>query len=709
LGYNDNLTGTWPVNYVTQANKIEILDDVTVVAAAAAKRADVVVMLSATLDAEIVTYDKDTNEFVAKQSGIASSHSKTLLEDSFKGNVQVVEDDEYFTAVTQIKDATKKTLTWTPVTGGNTYTIDGDTAISSNAASLFDLKDHQGKVYYVTDGSQKIARYIEVKSYTKSVTATPVVWDANSTKVVVNANTNYNAVKNTGAAVNITGATMRNTETTLYYNEDDLVYKVVPDMANIEKSYIVKTVGTSSVKVVGEGSTNKTLNIKDGDTLIYTSEGFITPSELKVGDAIQQVSDGTTAATDLYVKVDTVTDTLTKATSTKYTIGGKSYVVAANVVQIDSDYDSNDTEIGDIYGNAVTYVLNKDNTIATIIVDQTSTGTTLYGVVMGGDSSNSGFGNSSSDAKNVDIFTSEGKTVTYEIDSDADITLGTLQAAVGHAVEYKLKSNGKIKSFAQIGSIATTGGSMDIDTNGKVDIKDSARLVDNADTAYTLTSNVIIFEVKEDDGDIEAAVVTRSSLLSDDNIEPSTLNEGGSNEVAAYVEYLKNTNGAIKVLAYTANTSSIKYGVVSSDVYSDGDYDDAITLLGDDTVYEIKGASVIAASAVKSGDFISYTVSGNTIDIKTRIANKGGLYGAGTNEVTGRNESGKTGYISFVVDGTDYFTDEDTQVYLMGSNGSYAEATVDDIVKNDYVYVIIEDGDEYVSVVLVDEYHNYND
>ena len=68
LGYNDNLTGAWPVNYVTKANQINILDDVNIVASAAAKRGDIVIMMSETLDSDLVTYDKDTNEFVKKQT-----------------------------------------------------------------------------------------------------------------------------------------------------------------------------------------------------------------------------------------------------------------------------------------------------------------------------------------------------------------------------------------------------------------------------------------------------------------------------------------------------------------------------------------------------------------------------------------------------------------------------------------------------------------
>ena len=76
LGYNDNLTGPWPINYINQAIKLDILEDVENFSAnAPATRSDVAIILAAALDTEMVKWDKDTEEFVGKDV--------TLLEDSF--------------------------------------------------------------------------------------------------------------------------------------------------------------------------------------------------------------------------------------------------------------------------------------------------------------------------------------------------------------------------------------------------------------------------------------------------------------------------------------------------------------------------------------------------------------------------------------------------------------------------------------------------
>ena len=70
--------------------------------------------------------------------------------------------------------------------------VDKDTAVSYNATDLFNLENHQGKVYYVKGNDGKLyARFIEVESYVQTVTDTPKATESGS-RVQVN-KTNYNA------------------------------------------------------------------------------------------------------------------------------------------------------------------------------------------------------------------------------------------------------------------------------------------------------------------------------------------------------------------------------------------------------------------------------------------------------------------------------------------------------------------------------------
>jgi hypothetical protein len=745
LGYNDNLTGTWPVNYVNQANKIEILDDVTITASAAAKRADVVVMLSATLDANLVTYDKDTNEFVNKQTtkGGQDEEEITLLKDSFKGKYveyKIAADGTLNTmsAPNQVRDAADKTMNWT--VDGKTLIVDSDTAVSSNVSDILAVSDQLGKIYYVQDGSKYYARFVEVKSYTKTVTDAPSV-DGSKIKV---GSTSYNAiatklteggVTTTSVANDLTAnaaAGNKNSNYTLYFNDDDQVYKVKSDMDKSGDSYFVKSVGTNTVRVVG--NTEKTLNIKDSDTIIWTSEGFINPSALKVGDTIQTV--GSNA--NLYKMVSSATGTLASTTSTKVKIGGSNFVIGGDIDSklYDENYDGDTgVSIDDVYGNEVTYVLNKDNTVAAIIVGETSTGTKLYGIFVDTETNSTSL--AGGQASSITIFTSEGKTVTYTINKDkkAKINDEVLQVSggtspiLGLPVEYKVNKSGEVTSVAVFTRDMLNGASQTSAPDQEIEVDNNKYLKVTAGgttTTYTLASNAIIFEVNDDNGDVDASVVTRASVLSGGDFTPgnialtgSSINQDAANSnrgTFTYAYMVPTTTGGntIKVLAYT-NSSSNKYhyGVVDTYNFKGADYDNSITFNGDETVYELDRTGTPVASA--NGAFVVYTKSGDTVTIVSSFKDKDDF------EAGVLISSVSDGLINFdsaledVIDldgnavaAQNVPTNDSTLIYVLdASTGKFVEGTADSIVKNGYAYVPVLDDDGYATVVIVDEYNDY--
>lgn len=802
LGYNDNLTGSWPVNYVTKANQINILDDVNIVASAAAKRGDIVVMLSATLDTDIVTYDKDTNEFVKKQTTKSGSGYNnnfiTLLEDSFEGAYLEVES---FPAVTQIRDAAAQTLNW-PVNGQATsgssnkvsynFIIDENTAVSHNAEGLFDLENHQGNVYFIKDNDGKYyARFIEVESYTQTVTDAPQKQNKADTKITVN-KTNYNALGakdgndlvtwgDVAKGTNGLGAgSTKNTNYTLYFNDDDQIYRVMSDKdfdKESDKVYYVRSVNNNSVRLVGAyakdvnasaGSPNKTANMSDADTLIWDGSKFIAPSDLEVGDALRQINDG-----ELYVKVADMSGDFTRYTwdNGKATIGGKSYVIPGSKVGADADkqetsitfYDEkledSEADLDDVYGNNVHYILNKNNTIAAIIVDETSTGTTLYGIVVGGDSTNATWG--SGNTNSITLFNQEGYTITYDFNKDCDYYTmvngkadntgdngdkPTPEKWMGRLVEFKLNSNGEIKEI-----ILVTGAknSLAFTATDDIEILNNSYLRDSDKNSYALASNVVIFEVGEDGEDFDPSLITRSSLLGGGDFAPEDLEKvelgyGIETGMNAYATFDTNTSGAIKVLAYTtANTSNYHYGVVKSYNFKDADHTKAITLVGDDSVYDLGSGTKSKADA-----FIVYTLSGDKITPVYSFNNDKYLSQAnGAKRVTGYNsglitvEDGWTNGTdnkaanktsvnnvyntsddtkSWVIENnqtpsngektTTVMTDNNTVVYIINATtGDYEEGSLSDISKNAYIYVPVIDKDGYADIVLVDEYTQYKD
>ena len=716
LGYNDNLTGTWPVNYVTQANKDGILDNVTINAAAAAKRADVVVMLDDTLDTDIVTYDKDTNEFVKKQTTKSGSSWITLMEDSFKGNYYEVKGNNKFDAIDQVRDAAKKQLNWDVVytytdsnnheaTGSATLIIDSETRVSANGGTLFDLEDHQGKVYFIKDNDKLYARFIEVGSYTKTVAGKPTYTEGNDKKVTVDKDS-YNPAK----TLNTITLGKKNSNYVMYFNDDDQVYAVKSDKDYDEKAYYVKAINNTTMRLVGDKKPSTTVSLNK-DMLIYDEDKFVVASELKVGDAIVKITD------DLYVKVADATGSLSTSTKdndgvVKVKIENKNYVLDGQVI-VDKDFEISDAAMEDLYGNNVRFLLNKDNSVAAIIADETSTGANIYGIVVGGKGAAAGDWGNGARPNALTIFTSEGKTVTYDLKSE--VRSQATEALLGQLVEYKLNKDGEIKSINK--NAKDLLGSED-----EIKIKNNAYLV-GAQTV-TLASNVIIFEVGiETDGDLDPSIVTRSSLLSGGDFTPEELNKNGV-EVAPYAKYFENTNGAAKVLAYTdANTSNYRYGVVDGDPFNDADHSsyDAIKLKGDDTVYDL----VRNGNTVTNKDLIVYTMSGDELTIKKVYKEKAdfktegpvrvegyssGLitfarsidvydWSKGSDPMTGAGKTSKVGEI---------MTDDSTVIYVLNSkSGEFEVGTKDSIGKGLYALAPLMDKDGYADLVIVDEY-NYD-
>ncbi|MBQ2887787.1 MAG: S-layer homology domain-containing protein, partial [Firmicutes bacterium] len=691
LGYNDNLPGNWPVNYVTQANKENILDRVAIVAAAPATRGDVVVMLDDALDTEMVTYDKDTNEFVMKQitKGGDQLTEITLLDDSFDGSFVEITG---FDRVDDVRDAAKQTLNWEEVKIGEkkeTLIIDDKTEVSYNGGSLFSLQGHAGKVYFVEEDDKYYARFIEVESYTKT-TSTEPEQDKVGAKVEVG-KTKYNVVKD----FELGDLTKKNSKYIMYFNEDDQIYNVIADADLAEKSYIVKSVKGSTFKLIGEGKPSTSVTLNDDDVLVYTEDGFIAPSELKAGDAIQEIE------TDLYVKIDTATGELTKTTDggKKATIGGTSYVLN-DYVKVDTDLEKTDTEISDVYGSEVTYVLNKDNTVAVMILGDDITGTTLYGVITGGSSTSDDDWNAG-ELSNVKIFTAEGTTVTYAIDEDEkEDVAATLRAAnMGKLVEYKLNKDGEIKEAELVDDHRFAA--------GEIEVKNNKYLVDTQDKSVALASNAVIFEVGVDDGDVDVTLVTRSALLSGGDFTPTKVEgveiKGDPTDIPAYAVYDTNSTGGIKVLAYTdANGENYLYGVVDGKPFENADSDYNVMLVGDDTVYEYDEDAMVPVD----GALIQYTKSGDTIEVKA-VFESGDDIEQKIYEVVGVTD----GLITFDVNGTEknYMTDDDTIVYVMnGTTGDYELGSVEDVVDGSFGRVVaMDEDDEYIDCMLIDEYNEY--
>jgi hypothetical protein len=91
LGYNDNLAGEWPSDYIAKAANLGVLDDVTFVAGQAATRGVVAILTSATLDENVVVYVASDNLFdeAKKTIGGVANQTYSLLYDKFDKSTKV--------------------------------------------------------------------------------------------------------------------------------------------------------------------------------------------------------------------------------------------------------------------------------------------------------------------------------------------------------------------------------------------------------------------------------------------------------------------------------------------------------------------------------------------------------------------------------------------------------------------------------------------
>ena len=376
----------------------------------------------------------------------------------------------------------------------------------------------------------------------------------------------------------------------------------------------------------------------------------------------------------------------------------------------------------------------------------------MYGIVVGGDSSSQYWGSGSTNS--ITLFTQEGNEVTYDfkkecnyykLDPDGqngrvELKSATPRDFMGRLVEYKLNAAGEIKEIILINADSTKNNLVfDATKKSEIKIKNNAYLEDNAGEgeSYTLASNVVIFEVGEDKEDFDVSLITRSALLSGGDFTPEELKNvvlgyEGKNPItkmAPYAVFDTNTSGAIKVLAYTtADTSNYHFGVVKAYNFKDADHTAGITLVGDDTIYDL-------GSGEKAGNdwFIVYTMSGDEIRIKYAFKNDDSIkdYTRLVNGYTSglisldRNAAGWTATYddSAVADDKNIeskresdkgkniyniMTDTNTVVYIIdASTGNYEEGALSDISRNSHVYVPVIDKDGYADVVLVDEYTRY--
>jgi len=402
LGYNDNLPGPWPVDYIAKAGALDITKGVSFDANAPATRVDVAVMADATLDCKVVDWDNDKEKFVENADKL------TLIEDSFDAAV----NESYF-----IKDAKFNKDTWSIEVVATDEEEEG--LALYNKSKWYDLADDVA----VSDGSlqngmnNKMADILynsddEVIAYIQ-ITSSVVTVDGEDWKAVIKKdkdNKDYvDQYEIDGKKYNLADWTTGTLPTSFegdkvyraWLNEDGEVYRVAARPTGTPA--IVDEYRATSNKVIWKAKGNYLaglgdINVKDNDVLIEKGGKFVEPEELKENDIVWVSKD---SANFDYVLTDA--GQLTKSgelTSVKYDkvvtdkaiqvkIDGTWYDVAPAGTLLSrnggEDFDNviDKEGLDDVSGNTVKYFLNYASQVAIIQTDVegSSESNTIYGVV----------------------------------------------------------------------------------------------------------------------------------------------------------------------------------------------------------------------------------------------------------------------------------------------------------------------------------------
>lgn len=714
LGYNDNLTGPWPINYINQATKLDVLDDVEGFSAnVPATRANVAIMLAETLDQNIQVWDKDTDEWTDPKSG-----EKTLLQDSFKGTtvkgiVDVALDDkedmELTVAVDYVddkgdaaKESNLKADANTAVAGAEWYNVDG------RQATVIFNKDKEVKYIQVED---EIIAVDEAKDLTAAT--------ADKTGKIKLDGKSYTVAKGVTVETFTDKATNKNGYAVV--NDDDEVTALFTDK-NVDgatNENIMKYFGENNL--VTEVTTGKNAKLKvavgsainaDADDAVLVKNGKrIAAEDVKAGDIVVK---GAVDGVYGIVANPAIKGDVTRYSSSSVTIGGTSYALDGAVTALDSDYENATADWADLNKKEVSIYVGTNNAVQFVINDNDASAKD-YALLLDKTNSRDAFATGADKYKtdSVTVFTKDGetKTLTFE-DNDARDDFDKLPIKKGEAFKYALNDDGKIKSTAVVSA----------DANAAKVNDDKNRIlltIDGNERSYNFASNAVIFNIKDDDYTAEllkpADVMASKGDITYDYVE--TVEDGETNNSARYLVVVLDDNNRIEFMAVTrmnTSTTDADYAV-NIDTYSE-DGKDYVVLADNDNkegkAYEVK--SGVMADADNTVDkLVKYTLANGKVATIAEVAeNADATKGLKVAYVKNADETSADIYVSSA-DNADYIDNynfADDCIFVTLDTKDTADVFTDDVFaladkdvianKIDVKYILNSDKEIAVFVVI---------
>lgn len=757
LGYNDNLPGPWPVDYIAKAGAIDITEDVSFDANAPSTRGDVAVMTDATLDCEMVKWDNDTEDF--------EEQGYTLLEKKFESAVNedymvtaAEFDDGVWSIKVQATDDEDDELDgkWLDFADG-CMVSDGSlpTGLGSKMVDIL-YNDDDEEVLYLDVTSTMVTVDGEDWDITKSVSsgAYPSQYEIDDTKYdVADWVMEKDSIIEAQLALLVDADIEEDGFYRAYINADKDVYKVTVRTKKTPAIVEAYEDGELTVKVEGIYGVYddiEDIDFDDDSVLIEKDGAFVGAEDLDENDVIYVDEDS--YGYDYYISVaGSISKTGTfngyrVANSDpnghdQIRIDGTWYDVAEeNALSDDEGDEFNDGDITssnleDYDDEVITYFLNRANQVCFVITGEVGSGSSsrLYGVVtdLGYKISTvtvAGVKKTVNKVSEITVLKEDGTEVDYDVDTtEVELYMDGVSGVndvleIDNFIKFSVDDDNDIDKLTILAQTSGSGTSVEvIGPDGAIDTdyRDGANdkyigdITDGDDDNnrirfdgkwYTLNDSTVIFngsEYRDDD----AEVISRADLIDWAAEQPNA---------TAYVQYDGNKATYIYVNNEVSSSVGGDYAAIT-DLYIKSSDDWAeVDIAGEIKDYEIKSA----AGTPRAGMIYDYSLSSGDIKFDavkftpyddTLYAVHAAVY---SSDDTSNPSGGSKYYVYKVeqvdksagavkVNGTWIYSDDETAVYNYdGGKKDVESSAMKSIAKNDYV-VFFGDENELDLVVNI--------